>query len=84
MSRLGLTALALTIASSAFAGAWPEVGDIFRQETGAVLIVSKVKIQGDVDHSLVCLGAAKAAPCTWKQIGGLKGDWLVYEGVSQR
>ena len=85
-SLIIIAAAVLAFASSAVhAGAWPEIDDLFRLDNGTLLIVTKVKVHGDVDNSSVCL-RQKGNPsqsCVWNKIGDLKGNWIIYEGVPQ-
>jgi hypothetical protein len=81
------TAIAFSVSGMAQAGAWPEVGDQFRTDDGALLVVNKIKVRPDVSESLVCMHRsgtrAQDASCTWIKVGDLHGDWITYGGVPQ-
>jgi hypothetical protein len=83
---LAIAAVLIASVSMARAGAWPEVDDVFLLKNYTVLYVAKVKVQGDVDNSLVCLRRTGGSPqsCIWRKVGDLReGNWLIYEGTLQ-
>jgi hypothetical protein len=89
MFRSILIASALMLSTTlAFAGAWPEAGDQFMTSDGSVLVVLKVKVRTDVDESFVCMHRsgtrAQDKSCVRMRVGSLIGNWITYEGISQK
>lgn len=86
--NIAIAAVAMSVlATAAFAGLWPEIGDQFRLKDGTLLVVVKIKKRPDVDESLVCLhrsgGRAQDRSCDWAKVGNLHGNWTIYGGVPQ-
>ena len=70
------------LATAAYAGDWPEVGDKFRLDDGTTLVVATLKAKPKVEDSLICMSKDGVKACTWAKVGKLHGGWITYGGVS--